>query len=489
MNILLGAPFPYRLVSPLGLGYLAVALRRAGHEVEIRNPNKGQDDPGGFARWCRQRNFDVVGFQVMTSERGFTRALLSAVHEELPNALLLVGGPHISGRGADALEDFEDAHYAFCGEAEESLPELLRLIDRTHRPAPGKTLVHVPGLVYRTDEGIQKNPPVLIEDIDSLGPLPWDLFDIEGYNEDPGIMNDEYPWYWIGTSRGCPHACAYCMNPVLNQGRIRYYKPQYVVDEIERMKKLGVPAVTLIDDTPTDDRGHFTEFCLELQRRVGIPWDVAGNATRLQTLDEELLQLMERTGCRKVAVALESGSAKMIQRFRRDYDPWTAVARINELAASTRMGFEVFFMLGHPDETDADVLQTIRAILALEVDRIKVNMFSPWPGIAITKELERQGRLPYVPDYLYYFDSAAMPTSTISVRRLMFYQFLYYALFNLKPKRAYNLVRQFGIGNVLLTSTKLLLSAMGIERAVPGYMYKREYQASPHRQNGENRGK
>ncbi|NOZ88065.1 MAG: radical SAM protein [Deltaproteobacteria bacterium] len=465
MRILLAAPFPYRLVTPLGLGYLATALRRAGHDVELKNPVTGRDDPGAFAEWCRRRGFDVVGLQVMTSERNSTRALLAALRDQHPKALRLVGGPHVTGRGIQILEELTDAHYALCGEAELSLPKLLGSIDRRHRPLPGKRLADIPGLVYRTDKGLRQNPVVLIEDLDSLGPLPWDLFDIEGYNEQPGASHDRYPWYWIATSRGCPYSCSYCMGHVLGQGRMRFYSPKYIVDEIEQMKRLGIPALTLADDTPTADRRHFVEFCLELESRgLNMPWDIAGNGTRFETLDEELLQLMERTGCRRVAVAMESGSARILERFGRHYDPWQAVRRINELAQSTHMGFEVFFMLGHPDETDTDVFKTLKILLALRVDRAAVGLFSPWPGTPITNELERQGRLPALPDKSFLYKYAALPTRTISIRRLRFYQMLLYATFFARPGQASKLFREMGAKFVFGSAARLLSTTLGLKK-------------------------
>ena len=462
MNILLGAPFPYRLAAPLGLGYLAVALRRAGHDVTIRNPVTGRDDPGEFADWCRRGDFDVVGLQVMTSERASTRALLKAVKESHPRALRIVGGPHVTGRGARVLDDFVDAHYGFCGEAEEALPELLRLLNRDHRPRPGKSLAGVPGLVYRTDDGPRRNPSVLIEDLDSLGPLPWELFDLDGYNEEPGARHDGYPWYWIAASRGCPNSCTYCMGPILGMGRIRYYSPSYVVDEMERLKGLGAPAVTLVDDTPTADRGKFLELCKEIESRgTGLPWDIAGNGTRFETLDRELLQVMEGAGCRRVAVAMESGSPRILRKLGRPYDPRQAVRTINRLAGSTRMGFEVFFMLGHPDETDSDVFQTWKALMALEVDRASVGLFSPWPGTKITKKLEAKGMLPELPDAAYLYTSAAIPTRTISVRRLGLYQLMLYISFYSRPRQALKLFKEQGAEFVLSSAVKLLSYSLG----------------------------
>ena len=58
-------------------------------------------------------------------------------------------------------------------------------------------------------------------------------------------------------------------------------------------------------------------FCnLLLDKNIKINW-ACPNGVRLDTLDEELLKLMEKSGCYSFAVGIESGSSGILKDMRR----------------------------------------------------------------------------------------------------------------------------------------------------------------------------
>jgi len=87
-----------------------------------------------------------------------------------------------------------------------------------------------------------------------------------------------------------------------------FFSPENIIREIELLiKKYGVKEIHIEDDNFTFNKERVIEFCiLLLDKNININW-ACPNGIRLDTLDEELLKLMEKAGCYSFAVGIESG--------------------------------------------------------------------------------------------------------------------------------------------------------------------------------------
>ena len=111
------------VVPPVGLGYLATALRVAGfNSVAILDSIKENLDDSKFADRIKSLAPRFIGFQVFSSDFSSVKKCSRLVKEILPDIVVIVGGPHVSARGIESLKDFPDADYGFQGEAEIGLP-------------------------------------------------------------------------------------------------------------------------------------------------------------------------------------------------------------------------------------------------------------------------------------------------------------------------------------------------------------------------------
>ena len=98
MKILLVVPvreekIAYYVTPPLGLGYLATSLRRAGHEVDILDCIRLRLDFSGFKEAVRSRQPDLVGFQTFSSDMISVRRSAEIVKGLRPDIVTVVGGP------------------------------------------------------------------------------------------------------------------------------------------------------------------------------------------------------------------------------------------------------------------------------------------------------------------------------------------------------------------------------------------------------------
>jgi radical SAM superfamily enzyme YgiQ (UPF0313 family) len=256
----------------------------------------------------------------------------------------------------------------------------------------------------------------------------------------------EHQFFWLSGSRGCPNRCSYCAMPVLHQGTFRRHSAGYLADQVEAAMRRGVSSFTLCDDNPAADREGWIAFCGEIERRrLGIPWDMAGNGMRLETLDAGVLGAMERAGCTWFSTAIESGSDRILAHMGRGMDVAEIRRRMAQLRRDTRMIIEAWFLMGYPEETDEDIAATFRLAFDLDVDRVAASMFTPWPGTGAAEALRREGRLPTLAYDQHWYQVASMPTRTVPVWRLRLYHVLFHSIFFLRPRTGLRAIRQLGL--------------------------------------------
>ena len=409
MDILLVFPFSrtHYSVPPLGLGYLATALRKGGFDVQVLDCTRERLGAEAFRRRVAELQPRVVGFQTFSYDFHAVQADLEIVKEVNPSIVTVVGGAHPSGAPLETLEQMTAADYAFRGEAEHGLPLLVRSCLRNE----AIDLRTIPGLVWREDGEVHLNEVGFIDDLDSLGQPSWDRLDPRAYQFAPqGVFLESPPVAPISTSRGCPFQCTYCAGKTLTGTNIRKRSIPLVLDEVEFLyHDYGIREIHIVDDNFTMFRDRVVEFCDGLQERHLKIHFTFPNGVRIDTLDRELLQVLKQAGCYSMIVGVESGSDRVLKDMKKSLTTETirqGVALIKEA------GIDVsgFFILGYPTETREDMLRTIAFSQSLGLDAAHFSNFLPLPGTEATEMLRQQGKLPELDwSQLFYSKTAFVP--------------------------------------------------------------------------------
>ncbi|MCX5866960.1 MAG: radical SAM protein [Proteobacteria bacterium] len=433
----------------VGLAFLARSLQSQGHQVEILDCMRRGMDSKAFSSWLKKSPFDVYCLKIYTHGLPEARTQMRAIKEQFREAWVLVGGPHPSGVGEKVFQHLPGADFAFRGEAEIGLPKLLEVvgslggkvvrgenIPATQQPShPATMLSEIPGLIYRTDGGVKITPSQFVNDLDSIGLPALELINIPGYlKENRRLVKTQY--LPVLTSRGCPYPCSYCAASLVSGKKIRRHSVGFLMEWIERYRKdYGAVNFAIIDDAFSEDRGYVMEFCEALlKKNLKMKWDCGTNAVRLDTMEPELLHLMERAGCFYISLGIESGSERILRDMRRKADLAEIREKIRRVKRETRMTVGGFFILGYPRETLDDLRKTIRLALDLPLDLAQFWIFSPYPGTEITKELEQEGRLENL-DYTSCHNFAgSLPADGVSLKTIKNYQRYAYVRFYSRPR-------------------------------------------------------
>jgi len=440
MKILLVKPTSHTdgITPPLGLGYLATALRVA-HDVMIVDGPLIHLNAPKLERILNEYKPDMVGFNLISLDLYLTATYLRLIRETLPEAVTVVGGPHPSGEPEDTFYNYiPDLDYAFVGEGEKGLPMLADLLD-SGRPS-AKDLKTVPGLVYRDGVEFVKNPPYIEQDMDSLGFPAWDLMNPRSYPPAPHAgFARLFPVANMSATRGCPFDCEFCAARNIQGRKIRRRSIAHLMEEISLLvNRYGVKELHVVDDNFTFGRDYILEFCEQLSRRFPhLAWTCA-NGVRLDTLDPELLSIMKKSGCYTLAVGIESASQNVLDRARKKQTVELVRERVRMIHNS---GIEVvgFFVLGFPGETIEEMESTINLSVELPLTRSQYMLFHPMPGTDIYRRIARDHpeRLRAV---YSSFEKLAYIEKGMSESTLKWMHKKAFLRFYLRPRQLYKLV-------------------------------------------------
>ncbi|MDD5331742.1 MAG: radical SAM protein [Candidatus Nanoarchaeia archaeon] len=438
------------VVPPTSLGYLAGAVRNAGHEVSIIDGTKEKLTPKKLHEELKKINPEVVGMTVFSCDVNVVAGYIKAIKAFNKNIKIILGGPHVSGVEEEIFENFPEIDFAITGEAEAGFPMLLENIQNNK-----KNYSKIPGLIWKEDSKINHNPSYFECDLDKLAFPAWDLIDPRTYPRAPqGAVFRNYPIAPMIMSRGCPFQCTYCASKVVTGQKFRKRSVENIIQELELLyNKFGIKEIHIVDDTFTLDRKRVVDFCNELiKRKIKITYTFP-NGVRLDTLDEELLRLLKKTGCYAMSVGIESGSQEILNDMRKGLT-LKLIKEKTDLIAKIGIDINGFFIVGYPGETKETILKTIKFAKKLKIKRAHFSSFLPLPGTESTRKLKEQNKLGKT-DYskLFYSDVPYAPDS-MTKEELKKLQRRAFLEFYLRPKIIWYMILEIRTLDHLLSLLK-----------------------------------
>ena len=322
-------------------------------------------------------------------------------------AITITFGTHITPIPVETMRPFPALDFGLVGEPDLALRDLIdhlegnlnnrpalvqKLIDEhdpDYKPAlneDGSVNLHeIKGIVWRKGEEIilNKTRP-FIKDLDDL-PIP--LHEMLPYKK--YIMPlMKGPFTFIVSSRGCTAGCIYCIKHVSYQYSVRLRSPEKVLEELWVLKKLGINNVNMYADLFTANREQVIGICkLMIESGIDMKWTCN---SRVDYVDEEMLQLMAKAGCFLMTWGIESGSEQVLRHARKGAYPDVAM---RSLTWARKAGIKNwgYFIIGLPTETEETIRQTIEFSKKLPLDIALFHVAAPYPGTPFFFEVVREG--------------------------------------------------------------------------------------------------
>lgn len=457
-------------MPPIGIAYVAAALRSVGHDVQmidaagedLHRLEEYESSVGTMRRIGIPVEEIVARIRPDTQMVGIThmflhewpgvRELAEQVKEAFPETLVVVGGENATGFWPWMFEQTDAIDLCVLGEGERTAVEL------AGRVAEGLPLTGLEGVALRgvgEAESTSTGLPVRLRNLQEIPRPAWDLFPMDRYlNERSFIGVDRGPSMPMLASRGCPYKCSFCSSPNMWTTRYKVREPADIADEIEQyVQDYGISNVDFVDLTAITKRNWTLDLCDVLEQRgLDVTWQLP-IGTRSEGIDDEVLDRLKASGCTNITFAPESGSKRMLEVFEKRLDLDHILADIRH-AHKLGMVVHVNTIIGHPAEHWKDRwlnwVFLMRAAIA-GADTGSAIMFHPYPGSADFERLLEAGELKV--DETLYYDGLARGAPShhswnggISSRSLYICQTVMMASFfvlsnMLHPRRVLHLIR------------------------------------------------
>ena len=381
---LVNPPYPAEaeqsIFLPLGISYLAAVLEENGYSVDVVDCQTTRPTQKELQNKFKSLNPDIIGATSATLTYLPALETLKAAKTALPNAIIMIGGPHVTVLDGQTFTDSSDVDIVVRGEAEQTMLELAHLVSDGNL----KNLNEVAGITFKNKNQVFRTPDrPFIQDIDSLPHPAHKHFDVSRYK----ILGKTY--MPIITSRGCPSQCTFCLASKMCGRAFRARGPSKVVDELEWLRDtFGAEAFAFYDDTFTFDVKRVIAICDEMKKRkVGLPWDCR---TRVDKVSKELLTKLRSTNCQLIHFGVESGSQQMLNTMRKG----TTVeqnARAIKWAKEAGISVAISLVIGYPGETPEMLKQTIDFMYKTKPDYVYMCEAVPYPGTELYNYVKELG--------------------------------------------------------------------------------------------------
>jgi radical SAM superfamily enzyme YgiQ (UPF0313 family) len=378
---------------PIGVGYIASALREKGHEVIIYNQDVYHYPEEHLIEYLNNNKFDVVGVSIIAGYYQYNKLLKisAAINSVFIKPIYIIGGHGPSPEPEYFLRK-TGADIICIGEGELTSVELINTL------ANGGSLHAVKGIAFlEKDKLVKTEQRDLISNINSISFPAYDLFPIDYYSlfRGPHIENSERCLPII-SGRGCPFRCNFCYR--MDKG-FRSRSTENLIEEIKFLKnKYNITYFTFVDELLMSSIPRTKELCQAfIDNNLNIKWNCNG---RLNFAYPEVLELMKKAGCVFINYGIECMDDNILKVMNKALTVKQIIIGIeNTLRVGISPGFNIIFgNVGEDEETlrkgvdfllkydDGAQLRTIRPV-------------TPYPGSDLYYYAIKNGLLKDVEDF------------------------------------------------------------------------------------------
>ncbi len=377
-----GTPIPF---IPLGLLSIMGCLKRDGiDDVHLMDLNcilqqRGEGFSADFYDYVTQSlldaDYDLIGLSTSSTSFHHVISIAKRIKKRNPQITIIVGGPgpQTPSLAPSILEAFPCIDYLIPGEGEITVSKLIHCIQEDKVP------LDLPGVYFRYNgTTIMNEPNAFIENFDELPISDFASMNVDNYIY--GYKNSESIIH-IEQGRGCPFNCTYCSTCVFWHRHPRSKSVSRVLKEMDIMNELySLDNFSLINDCFNSNQNYLLEFCKQM-KLAKKPY-IWGCSLRVDIVTEETLDTLWDAGCRAFFAGIESGSERTQRLINKNLNLNHVV---NILGYAARKGFHVriSFIIGFPEETREDLIETMKLhknCLDIGVKESHVNLLTPLHG-------------------------------------------------------------------------------------------------------------
>lgn len=395
----------------MGIAQLSSCLKQAGHRTSLIHIFEEISEKD-YIKLIKAYSPDLIAFSSISNLFPEIKKFASWTKNnfDIPT---IYGGVHPTIVPGECMDTgFFDI---ICrGEGEKSLLELCSKLEKK------QNITEIRNLWVKKNEQIYKNPMrPLIEDLDSLPSLDYELFNYETLADATFFKR-----LVIMANRGCPYNCTYCCNHTFkelypNKNRyVRFRSVNKVIKEIKYglNKYPFLKEVRFFDDNLTLNKSWFKEFAQEYKKRIGLPYSTND---RVNHIDEEVVSLLKDSGCYFVEFGIENGNARIREKVMKRGISEEQITNAFYLCKKRGIRTRAFNIIGVPGETFSTALDTIKLNAKVNPDWSYIFYFHPYVGTKLYQLAKKKGIMSHK-TFKSIFEGPTLNLDTISEEQLIF---------------------------------------------------------------------
>ena len=200
---------------------------------------------------------------------------------------------------------------------------------------------------------------------------------------------------YIVTARGCDYSCTFCMHTAYKNllGNIhcnyKSFSVEYVVSQLLQIKNFtNIERFAFIGPNLVKNKRWSMKFLKLYKAKIGLPFTCF---VRFESLDYDVVRALKEANCDGVAVGLESGNDFIRNTVLKKMLSVNEIIKKSRLLHKHGVKFLTFNMIGLPNETLDNMLETLKINRMIKPDNVYCSIFFPIPGTPIFKDLEDTG--------------------------------------------------------------------------------------------------
>jgi len=344
-----------------------------------------------------ENKYDVVGVScTFTMNHENMIEIFNEVKKFNKSIITIAGGVHVSNATELVLKEGKNIDFALTYEAEKSFVNFLDFINGNNDLKPYQVSTIYKDKFYQVSD--RKNP-----EEHELNAIPdYGNLDISKLTELGEIGTFRY---WrpknskgsaVLSNKGCRARCSFCSVRNFNGKGVRAKSIQTVIDELKGLKEMyGINHITWLDDDLFFDRDRTLNLFNEIVRNnLNVTWDASnGLIASAAVAHPELIDAAEKSGCIGAYFGIESGNEQILKKI---YKP-SGIKHYLKLGDLMNKHEKIFtrgfLIIGFPDETLAQVLDTIEVSKKMALDWYTVQLLTPLPSTEIYDQMANAGKV------------------------------------------------------------------------------------------------
>ena len=287
-------------------------------------------DINAFAEQIINENPDIVSFSSYIWNIEKTLELCKILKEKI-GCTIILGGPEVSYRAKNVLENYLFIDFVLSGEGEKTFPLFVDAY------LSNRNFNKISGLSYREQKNIISVPE---EESTETPPSPYNK---EFFDNLKGRIS------YIETSRGCPYRCAFCLSGRCSP--LRFFDIEQVKNDILKLAVSGTKTIKFVDRTfnaKADRANEILEFILsnygtKVPEGTCFHFEIAGDILKESTM--EILSKAPK-GVFQLEIGMQSFNEETLKAINRKTDTKKLVENIKKLISFGNMHIHIDLIAG-----------------------------------------------------------------------------------------------------------------------------------------------